>query len=234
VSVALGQLPLPFVHRPDYTEAAFVAAPSNAEALAWLGRTPDWPGGRLALWGEAGCGKTHLLRIWAARTGATVLDGGALPGASLKGLPAGLPEGPPRGPLAVDDAERALKGAKTALLHLLNAAAEEGHPVLLCSRLPPSRWKVRLADLRSRLRAVTSVRIAPADDELLQVLLRRLLADRQLAVPAPVQDWLLRRLPRSPEALREAAARLDLATLAAGRSVTRATAAQVLGEMEGR
>jgi chromosomal replication initiation ATPase DnaA len=39
------------------------AAPSNGAALAWLERTADWPDHRLTLWGEPGCGKTHLLRL---------------------------------------------------------------------------------------------------------------------------------------------------------------------------
>ncbi len=47
-------------------------------------------------------------------------------------------------------------------------------------------------------------------------------------MPEPVQDWLLLRLPRDPAALREAAARLDQAALAAGRRVTQAIAADVL------
>jgi hypothetical protein len=43
-------------------------------------------------------------------------------------------------------------------------------------------------------------------------------------VPQTVQDWLLLRLPRHPAALREAAARLDRAALAAGGGVTRGLA----------
>ena len=73
--MAADQLPLPFPHQPSYAAADFLAAGSNEAALAWLARTGDWPDHRLALWGEAGCGKTHLLRIWAIRHGATVMDG---------------------------------------------------------------------------------------------------------------------------------------------------------------
>ena len=64
---AMRQLALPFAHRPRFARADFVAAASNAEALAWLdrGRDARWPDHRLALWGEAGCGKTHLLQLWA-------------------------------------------------------------------------------------------------------------------------------------------------------------------------
>jgi chromosomal replication initiation ATPase DnaA len=209
------QLPLPFVHRPQHGAADFLAAPSNAAALAWLDRTAAWPQSRLALWGEEGSGKTHLLLLWAARQQAAVLAGPALPrGADL-----------PAGPLAIDDADAA---AERPLLHLLNTAAEARWPVLLTGRAPPARWPVRLADLASRLRALTAVEIRPAEDSLLRSLLARLLAERQIAVPEAVQEFLLARLPRTPAAIREVAARLDRAALAAGRPVTRAVAAAVL------
>ena len=183
---------------------------------AWLARPGTWPNGRLALWGEEGVGKTHLLHGWAARTGARVLDGSGLVGAW------------PAGALAVDDADLA---GDAALLHLLNAAAEARQPVLLAARTPPGRWRTVLPDLRSRLRAIVAVELPPGDDEFLRTLLVRLLSDRQLAVADSVQDWLLARLPRTPGAVREAAARLDHAALAAGRAVTRPLAAQAMAEL---
>jgi chromosomal replication initiation ATPase DnaA len=216
------QLPLPFIHQPSYAAADFLPASSNEAALAWLARTETWPEQRLALWGEAGTGKTHLLRLWAGRRGATLLSGSSLPG-----LPA-LPDSPA---LALDDANAIRDEA--ALLHLLNAAREAGLPVLLAARAPPARWPVRLPDLSSRLRAVTAVEIGKPEDSLLRALLLRLLADRQLAVGPGLQDWLLLRLPRAPAALREAVARLDRAALAAGGAITRPIAAAVVREMGG-
>ncbi len=212
------QLPLPFVHTPQHGAADFLAAPSNAAALAWLARTADWPQLRLALWGEEGSGKTHLLLLWATRQSATVLAGPALPRAP--DLPAG--------PLAVDDADAA---PERPLLHLLNAAAEAAQPVLLAGRAAPARWPVQLPDLVSRLRAATAVEIRPAEDSLLRALLARLLAERQIAVPEAVQAFLLARLPRTAAAMREVAARLDRAALAAGLPIGRAVAARVLAEM---
>ncbi len=211
------QLALPFRHRPDYAAADFLAAPSNQDALAWLDRMPDWPDRRLALWGQPGCGKTHLLHIWASRLGATLLTGADL---------AGLPPPPPGPGLAIDDADR--PADETALLHILNACREAGRPVLLAATSPPARWPVRLPDLTSRLRAITTVEIAPHEDTLLRTLLARLLADRQLSVSPAVQDWLLLRLPRTAAAMRDAVARLDAAALAAGGRITRALAAATL------
>ena len=208
------QLALPFTHEPAYHPDDFVADASNEQALAWL--AVPWPAGRLALWGGAGCGKTHLLHRWVAGCGGIML-----PGAGLAALPAR-----PCGGIAVDDADRA---PERALLHLLNSAAEEGCPVLLAARLAPSRWGTGLPDLASRLRAVPAVEIGPPGDAMLETLFARLLAELQLAVPGAVQRWLLVRLPREPAALREVAARLDGAALAAGRRVSLGLAAEVLG-----
>lgn len=215
--MSIRQLALDFPHEPRFVGATFLPAASNAEARAWLARPEEWPQGRLALWGEAGCGKTHLLHVWAARRGAARLAGPGLRFAAF-----------PRTPLAIDDADLA---PEHDLLHMLNAAAEAGQTVLLAARTPPARWPVTLPDLASRLRAITAVEIHPAEEALLRTLLARLLADRQCAVPEPVQDWLLLRLPRTQAAIREAAARLDRAGLAAGRPVGRALAATVLDQI---
>jgi chromosomal replication initiation ATPase DnaA len=214
------QLPLPFPHQPSYAAADFLAAPSNEAARAWLDRTADWPDHRLALWGAQGCGKTHLLRLWAGRRGARVVAGPEL---------RGLPDLPPPGGAAIDDADALAD--EPALLHLMNAAREAGLPMLLAARTPPARWAVRLPDLGSRLRAVTSVEILAAEEPLLRALLLRLLSDRQLGVQPELQNWLLLRLPRSAAALREAVARLDHAALAAGGGVTRTIAARVVAAM---
>ncbi len=214
---AIRQLALPFVHAPRLTEAEFLPSAGTEAALAWLSAA-EWPGRRLALWGGPGSGKTHLLHIWATRAGAALVSGAAIRAEAAPG------DRPP-GPLAIDDADLA---SETGLLHLLNAAQEAGHPVLLAAATPPARWPTRLPDLASRLRAVTAVPLGAADDAFLRTLLARLLSDRQLQVAAPVQDWLLAVLPRDPSALREAAARLDRAGLAAGRGITRALAARTL------
>jgi chromosomal replication initiation ATPase DnaA len=212
---AARQLALPFPYQPGFAAADFLAAPSNEAALAWLDRTADWPEHRLLLWGEAGCGKTHLLNLWVGRTGATMLTG-----ATVRGLPP-----PPSLGAAIDDAD--LMADEIALFHLLNVCREARLPVLLTARTPPARWDIRLPDLASRLRAVTSIEVEPPEESLLQALLVRLLADRQLIVPQALQDWLLLRLPRTPAALREAVALLDKA----GGKIDRALATSVLADL---
>ncbi|NNM56715.1 HdaA/DnaA family protein [Acidocella sp.] len=212
------QLTLPFAETENFSAEDFCAAPSNAPARDWLARPDSWSNGRLVLWGEPGCGKSHLLHIWAAAHGATVING-----ATLHGLVR------PTGPIAVDDADIVLE--PQALLHLLNAAAEAHFPALMAARLPPLRQSYRLADLTSRLRAAEAVEIRAPEDELLERLLTRLSADRQLSLSFPVRNFLLLHLPRTAAALREAVARLDRATLGEGKKITRQLAAEILAPL---
>ncbi len=201
------QLPLPFVHRPDYAGYSWLTHEGSAGAEAWLAR--DWPGGRLALWGEAGTGKTHLLHRWATEARTSL----------------GLPGAWPASPVVIDDADTV---DEARLLHAINAAAEAGHPVLLAARLPPGRWRTALPDLRSRLRAITAAELLPGDEFFRAMLLERLLSERQVLVRPALQRWMLTRLPRDAGVLREVAARLDVAALAAGRALTQALAADAL------
>jgi chromosomal replication initiation ATPase DnaA len=214
------QLGLPFVHTQAYRATDFLAGACNHDALAWLDHPWAWPGLRLALFGENGCGKTHLLHVFVARTGARLL-----PGTAVRGL---LDLNDVRA-VAVDDADAGPD--PRALLHLLNAAAERLLPVLLAGRTPPTSWPYTLPDLMSRLRAMPVVELRHPDDALLDSLLARLLAERQLAVAAPVQAYIRLRAPRTGDALREVAARLDRASLAAGGKVTRGLAGCVLADM---
>jgi chromosomal replication initiation ATPase DnaA len=212
------QLALPFAEEKNYAAEDFCAAPSNALARDWLARPEAWSNGRLVLWGEPGCGKTHLLHIWANAQGATLLNGPELRGLIRV-----------RGPVAVDDAD--ILPEATALLHLLNSAAEAGFPVLMAARLPAARQSIKLADLASRLRAAESAQIRTPEDELLALLLTRLVADRQLAMGLAVRNFLLTYLPRTAAALREAVARLDRATMDRGGKITRQLAAELLEDM---
>ena len=213
------QLPLPFVPQTSYAGVDFIAAPSNAAALAWLARPADWPFARLALYGPKSSGKTHLLHVWCVREAGTLWSAADV---------VGVPVLPSSGPVGVDDADLA---EEAALFHLINAAAQAGRPLLLVGRAAPSRWGTCLPDLASRLRATTSVGIGAAEDVLLERLLVRLLAEHQLEMPLALQTWLRARLPRDAAALMEAVARLDRLALAHGRGMTRVLAAMVLRGM---
>ena len=118
------------------------------------------------------------------------------------------------------------------LLHLFNALAEKGGHLLIVSRLPPARWGLGLPDLASRLSALPAVRIDPPDDSLVEALLVKLFADRQIIVAPGVVAYLTARLERSFDALLRAVDHLDRESLARHRRVSLPLAREIV-EREG-
>ena len=197
----------------------FLVAPNNAEAVAWIDRWPDWPAPALALVGPPGCGKTHLAHVWRTGSDATVLAPEAVTGDPFAILGAA-------GACIIEDAHAVTD--ETAFLHLYNHVAERGGSLLLCATTPPARWNLRLSDLASRLRAAPVAAITAPDDALIQALLVKLFADRQLKVAPEVVSYLMGRIERSFDGARRVVAALDEAALASGRRVTVPLARQVL------
>src|SRR5262249_28668006 len=151
------QFAFDFPHRPAFGSDDFLVAPSNAEAVGWLDRWPDWPASGLVLWGPSGCGKTHLAHVWRSRSAAVAIDPAALTGAAVPELLGAAPAA------VLDDA---LHAAAQPLFHLVNLIAERRGALLLTAEQPPAQWQVPLPDLRSRLLALPAVAVRPPDDGL--------------------------------------------------------------------
>ncbi len=204
------------------TRAEFFVSPANALAMAAVDGWRGWPGGKMLVIGPMGSGKTHLAQIWADQAGAQVVPGAGLAARDLPALAA-------VGAVAVEDAEAVAGVAadEAALFHLHNLLAGAG-ALLLTAATPPRDWGLALPDLLSRMQAAPVTRLEAPDDALLQAVLVKLFADRQVAVPPNLIPYLVARMPRSIGAARAVVAALDAASLAQGRAVTRALAAQVL------
>lgn len=217
------QLPLDLGHRPALSEGDFLVAPCNAEAHAWLERWPDWPGPASVIFGPAECGKTHLAHLFAAISGAVTIAAAALTVAD-----------PPRLlgqalAVVVEDCDRdGGRADEAALFHLINLTKESGGFLLLTGREAPSRWKVGLPDLRSRLNAMPALAIGAPDDAVLAAVLVKLFADRQVKVGEELVTYLLGRMERSFAAAASLVERLDHAALAGRRPVTVPLARSVL------
>ncbi len=224
MSGAQTTLALAFPRRRALGRSDFVVSASNAEAAALAADPALWPGGRLALVGPEGAGKTHLARVVMAETGAACAEAARL---RVADAPALLAAG---AAVVVEDADRMAGDAEAerALFHLLNLAAQEGRPALLTGRDAPARWPVLLADLASRLAALPVARIAPPDDALFEAVIAKLFADRALIFEAGLPAYLARRIDHSFAAAAAAVERLDAASLAEGRRITRRLAADAL------
>ena len=223
------QLPLDLELRPALGRDDFMVAPSNEVAVAWIDRWPDWPGPALAIYGPPGCGKTHLCQVWRAMSGAVQADAAALDANEP-------PEILGAARACVLDGAEAVLGAEAErerrVLHLYNLLSERGGHLLVTGCDAPARWACALPDLGSRLAATTAVRLAAPDDALIEAVLVKLFADRQLRVGGEVVRFLCARMERSFEAARALVAALDRVSLADRRAVTVPLARRVLAEIE--
>lgn len=217
------QLAIDLPHRPALGRADFLVSACNADALGWIERWPDWPGGMLVLHGPPSCGKSHLAHLWRQRSGGALVTGDALPSAA----PAQLAS---LGAIAIDDAARA---PEEVLLHLINCVKEAGASLLVVAPDAPAQWKLALPDLASRLRAMPAVAIAPPDDALLAAVLVKQFADRQLPIAPGVIRFLVPRMERSFATAAMLAQRLDRLTLGTHRPIGLAHARQALAEADG-
>ncbi|MFT4794154.1 MAG: chromosomal replication initiation ATPase DnaA [Paracoccaceae bacterium] len=215
---APGQLPLTLPVRAARGRDAFFETDANTAALSVLDNWRGWPLGRMALVGPKGSGKTHMLHVWAEETGAVVLSPDDLADADVPALALS-------GAVAVDDADRIAKLARPAvaeitLFHLYNLLGQEGGALLLSGRTPPSRWKAGLPDLKSRLSSLSFARIGRPDDVLVQAVVVKLFADRQVMVRATVPPLLALHLGRDLAALERAVDDIDRFAMARRREVT--------------
>ncbi len=207
------QLPLELSYRPALGREDFLQTSCNAQALTWIDRWPEWPSFALIVYGPAGCGKTHLAHVFAARSQAVFVNAASL-----------TPDDPPRllqmqQSIIIEDADTGERDERS-LLHLYNGAKENGLFLLLTAEHAPTRWNLALPDLRSRILSLPSVEISPPDDTLLGALVVKLFADRQLQIGQDVLAYLVPRMERSFAAAQRLVAEADRAALSARRTIT--------------
>lgn len=212
------QLTLNLTTRPARDREAFFVAPANALAVEALDGWRDWALGKLLLIGPTGSGKTHLAHVWAAQSGARILDAATL-----------TDQAPEAQPLVLEDMDRITgDGAERAALHHHNLALAHGHPVLITGQGEPATWPIALPDLASRLIGTPTAKLDPPDDALLSAVLLKLFSDRQLAPPPALIPWLVAHMERSFEAARQIVDQLDRAALSTGRKLSTRLAADLL------
>ncbi|MGI3183449.1 chromosomal replication initiator DnaA [Nioella aestuarii] len=201
----------------------FFVSDANAAAVAGIEAWDSWPHGKMVLVGPEASGKTHLAHVWAALTGAKVVDTAALADLALDEV------GPA---LVVEDADQVTGDiAETALFHLHNAVLGQGGRLLLTARTDPSRWRVTLPDLKSRMQQAGVLKLQGPDDALLSAVMVKLASDRQLALGPELISYAVLRMERSFVAARHLVEAIDSRSLRDKSRPTKPMIATLLAEM---
>ena len=130
------------------------------------------------------------------------------------------------GGTVIDEAET--KGAEL-LFNAWNRAQENDGALLLISRWRPADWNISLPDLRSRLAAAMLLEIAAPDDELIEQLIQKHLADRGAAISIDALSYVKRRVERSHASVEAFARAANAMALADNAPINLALVKRVFG-----
>lgn len=214
------QLIFDLPHRTARGAEDFLVSPANEVAVALVDTWPEWPYRCAILEGPAGCGKSHLANVWQLRSGATCVEGRLIDDVVVTDLNKS-------NSLIVEDIDRGISDERV-LFHVLNLARETDGYVLLTTRVVPGALSIALPDLRSRIRALPVVKVAPPDEVLLKAVLVKLFTDRQLSIDPAVIEFVALRIERSMEAANRIVADIDRLAMQSKRRVTRPLAQKAL------
>ncbi|MGH1397969.1 MAG: HdaA/DnaA family protein [Alphaproteobacteria bacterium] len=210
------QIPLAFPVRVAQGREDFMVGTSNEAAVGWIDRWPDWSAPSFILSGPAASGKSHLAAVWQARTGATAIPTETLTTQSAEEIAA---QGET---LLLDgiDPWIGTREAEETLFHLYNIFKEEQRTMLLTMRSAPSHLDFTIPDLASRLRAAPHAVIMSPCETLLQNVIVKMFADRQINIGADVLKYILPRMERSFTAAKDIVTAADALALSQKRPVT--------------
>jgi len=214
--------------RPAFGRDDFQIGKSNAAAVGWIDRWPEWSAPVLILQGPAASGKSHLAAVWQEKSNAHKICSDCLTTKSAEELFA-MGEA-----LVIDGLDPWLgdKEAETRLFHLYNMLKEEQRTMMITMRMSPSATDFVLPDLASRFRAAPSVAIHAPDDMLLSSILNKLFCDRQLCVGNDIITYLLPRMERSVAAAQKLVSLADHRALSEKKKITIPLLRLVLSEMQ--
>lgn len=213
------QIPLLFPIREDKTFATYLPGP-NQQTLSIL-QTTDEP--LIYLWGEPGCGKTHLLQACCSKATERQQTAVYLPLTEIQHHVESCFEGLEQTQIICLDDLESMQGVETAelaLFHLFNRLRDADRQLVVSATTAPAALSFDLADLNSRMHWGVTLQIQPLnDDDMMQALMVR--ADQLgMQLEPKVAQYLLTRAPRDAKSLWQLMQRLDQASLAEQRKLS--------------
>ncbi len=227
-----------FPTQEKLTRDNFIIADCNRDAFDILQKYPDWPSPFLAIYGAPKSGKSHLIKAWMQDKNSdinihqcrfsklTMLDND-LPNHTLLWLDDDTPN-----ENNLDDTQT--EAQEEALFHLYNRIMlKQQKGLIITSVTPPTKWRINLPDLASRLKSVPNVELGMPSDDLLAQLFHKLCRDRQIKLDDKIIDYLLVRMERSFFACYDLCDKLNQHSLSRKGKITLNIAKQCLQDDDG-
>lgn len=218
------QIPLDLRLPISYKAQDYVIDVQNAPIITLLNQFPHWPARWIWVEGDIGSGKSHLAHMFCHKMQAvhifTFDDDLEFVQQKLEQVPH----------LVFDDNIPQDQKRQEKLFHMINMTRGlQGYGVILSEFI--TNEQLILPDLLSRLHQMMRFRLRPPDDALMRALLVKLFSDRQLSLSLSQLNWLIPRMRRSYDFIRNFTANVDTASLSAQKKITQPLLRAVLDQM---
>lgn len=203
------QFLLSFPESIDMSLENFLVLPTNNFAYMSVQQFPQMAGDVLAIYGEEGVGKTHLVSIYLHRLNPKKLH--------VKDLK--LPLDLTAYHYVVDGIDELKPDAQEVLFHLFNHIKSVGGSLMVTSRKPVAAMEI-LPDLKSRLLTAPQIQIEQPKDAHLEVFLVKYASDRQIYLEQNVVAYILKNCERNVKTIETIVRLLDQLSLEQKRKIT--------------
>ena len=107
------------------------------------------------------------------------------------------------------------------IFHIINHCKQENLKILITSNLSLNDYEFKLKDLKSRIKTFYNVSISNPDDEMIKIILTKLLYEKQFIIKNPeIFEFLVKRIERSYQSIYSLVDKLDKLSLEKKRQLT--------------
>ena len=193
-----------FEFNKSFNKNDFFVSESNFYAYNLLLSWPKWEKKILNIYGERYSGKTHLVEIFLQKNKGVILDLSKLKDYDLEEIRFNQN-------IIIENIEKNLD--ENLLYSLIDTIEKYNKFLVMTSNKPLIDLKIKLNDLKSRLKNCLFAEINKPDDILIKALITKNLSDYQISIDHKLIDFISKRITRSYDKIREFVCTIDKISL---------------------
>ena len=207
----MDQLIFKFQFSKKYYEQDFYVSSNNFSAYKLIESWPNWPGRWLNIFGKSGSGKTHLAKILEKKINKIkLIEAKNITNQIIQDLNK-------IDCLIIDNFNNNID--EKLFYSILNQSKQLENYILINSIKVIKNEKFKLKDLRSRINSFLYIGIELPTDDLLKVIISKILSDNQINIDPKISDFIIKNVERSYEKMFKFLKDVDDLSLSTGKSI---------------
>ena len=207
----MSQLVFKFPFKTKYYEQDFYVSNNNFNAYKLIESWPNWAGKWLNVFGDTGCGKTHLSKILEKKIKKVkILDEKYVRDEIINEL----------NNLDCLIIENFCNKIDEKLFYsILNQAKQLEKYIVVNSKIPLSDVTFKTKDLTSRINSFVYIGIDLPTDDLLKVIISKSFSEKQIDLSPKISEYIIKNVDRSYDKIFKFIKDIDNFSLSSGKSI---------------